>query len=93
METSLKVCIIHVAAAIVAAIISTAISLGWISMLGQNMVFASLFGLAILYTVGQLCEKLIGKEEIGGFKRWLSDGILPFVLAWFVAWVLLFNYL
>ncbi|KZX10711.1 EMC6-like membrane protein [Methanobrevibacter filiformis] len=93
METGLKVCLIHVVAAILASIASAALSLGWLSFFGENMVFASLIGLVVLYVVGQLCERIFGKEEVGGFRRWLSDGIIPFGLVWFVVWTLLFNYL
>ena len=75
MDVTVKTVSIHIVAAIVAALISTAFTTG---MLGfTNHVFAFVVGLVILYFIGQFCEKMFG-EEVKGFSTWLWDGILPF---------------
>ena len=90
MDVTVKTVSIHIVAAIVAALISTAFTTG---MLGfTNHVFAFVVGLVILYFIGQFCEKMFG-EEIKGFSTWLWDGILPFGFCWFILWTILTNYL
>ena len=55
MDSTVKIVSIHIAAAIVAAIISTVFTTG---MLGfTNHVFAFALGIVILYFVGQFCQK------------------------------------
>ena len=94
MDVTVKTVSIHLVAAIVAALISTAFTTG---MLGfKNHVFAFIVGLVILYFIGQFCEKMFG-EEVKGFSTWLWDwlwdGILPFGFCWFILWTILTNYL
>ncbi|MDR1721462.1 MAG: DUF5379 domain-containing protein [Methanobrevibacter sp.] len=91
MEVKLKITWIHMATAIVAAILSTVFSVGLIGL--KNQLLAGVVGLAVLYVTGQVCEKLFGKEELGGFRSWFSEGILPFFCIWFLIWILLYNYL
>ena len=82
MDVTVKTVSIHIVAAIVAALISTAFTTG---MLGFT-------NLVILYFIGQFCEKMFG-EEVKGFSTWLWDGILPFGFCWFILWTILTNYL
>ena len=83
MDVTVKTVSIHIVAAIVAALISTAFTTG---MLGfTNHVFAFVVGLVILY--------FIFGEEVKGFSTWLWDGILPFGFCWFILWTILTNYL
>lgn len=90
MDTTVKTVSIHLVGAVVAAIIATAFTLGWLGF--KNHVFAFVIGLVILYFIGQLCQKLYG-DEISGFSTWLWDGILPFGFFWFILWTILTNYL
>jgi len=90
IDNSVKITSIHVVAAIVAGYITSLVSLGMIPGLGENEILATLIGLVILYAMGQLCDRLFGKQE--GFKKWLWDGIVPFAFAWFVVWTILLNY-
>ncbi|MBQ2962574.1 hypothetical protein [Methanobrevibacter sp.] len=90
MDATVKIVSIHIVAAIVAALISTAFTTG---MLGfKNHVFAFVVGLVILYFIGQFCQKMF-EGEIEGFSAWLWDGILPFGFCWFILWTILTNYL
>ncbi len=90
MDSTVKIVSIHVVAALFTAIITAAISLGWLGF--KNEIFAFVVGVVILYFIGQLCQKQFG-DEIKGFQAWLWDGILPFGFVWFIAWTILFNYL
>ncbi|MDP2837279.1 MAG: hypothetical protein Q8N97_09915 [Methanobacteriaceae archaeon] len=91
MNVEVKIASIHTVAAVVAAYISFIVSNGSIVALGNNQTLGALFGLVILIIVGKLCEKLLGKEEVGGFKGWLWSGIVPFIFIWFVVWTMLIN--
>ena len=67
MDTTIKVTSIHIAAALVASLISTALTLGWLGF--KNDIFAGFIALIILYFVGQFCQKMAG-DEISGFSQW-----------------------
>jgi xanthosine utilization system XapX-like protein len=58
--------------------------------LGKDDLLAGLLGIVILYAIGQICDRLVGKQE--KFSRWLWDGIVPFIFTWFVVWIILINY-
>ncbi len=90
MDDTVKTVSIHVGAALIAAVISTAFTLGWLGF--KNDVFAFVIGIVILYFVRKLCQNVI-EGEIEGFSAWLWDGILPFGFAWFIVWTILINYL
>lgn len=91
MDVDAKMTGIHVLGAIIAAFISFSISDGLITAIGENQALAALAGLVILIIVGNLAEKILGKEEVGGFKGWLWSGIVPFMFIWFVVWSMLIN--
>ena len=90
MDATVKIVSIHIAAAIVAALISTVFTVGLIGF--TNHVFVFFFGIVILYFVGQFCQKMF-EGEIEGFSAWLWDGILPFGFAWFILWTIITNYI
>lgn len=99
MDASTKINLIHVGAAIVAAILSVVFLipsgfkiLGIIPCLGINVLIATGMGILILYIIGRLSEKMFGDEESKGFKNWLWNGIVPFAFVWFVVSTLLYNY-
>ena len=90
MHTTIKVTTIHVIAGIVAALISTAFTVGWLGF--KNEVFAGFLALIILYFTGQFCQKMAG-DEVSGFSQWLWDGIAPFFFTWVIAYTLFVMYL
>ncbi|MBO6124049.1 MAG: hypothetical protein J6P09_09440 [Methanobrevibacter sp.] len=90
MDTTIKVTGIHIIAALIAAVISTALTLGWFGF--KNDIFAFFVALIILYFVGQACQRMAG-DEISGFSQWLWDGIAPFYFVWVIAYTLLTMYL
>lgn len=90
MDATIKVTGIHIVAALVAAVLSTALSAGWFGF--KNDVFAFFIALIILYFIGQFCQKIAG-DEISGFSQWLWDGISPFYFTWVIAYTLFLLYL
>ena len=90
MDTTIKVTSIHIIFALIAALISTALTVGWLGF--KNEIFAGFVALIILYFVGQVCQKMAG-EEISGFSQWLWDGIAPFYFTWVIAFTLFVMYL
>lgn len=91
MDVDVKLVSIHTVAAVIAAYISFIVSNGSIAVLGNNQPLGAFAGIVILIIVGQLSERLLGKEEVGGFKGWLWSGVVPFIFIWFVAWTMLIN--
>jgi hypothetical protein len=91
MDVDVKLVSIHTVAAVIAAYISFIVSNGSIAVLGNNPTLGAFAGIVILIIVGQLSERLLGKEEVGGFKGWLWSGVVPFIFIWFVAWTMLIN--
>lgn len=91
MDVDAKMAGIHAIAAVGAAYISFIVSNGSIAVLGNNQALGTLAGLVILIIVGNLTERWLGKEEVGGFKGWLWSGIVPFVFVWFMAWAMFIN--
>jgi len=89
MDIEAKMTAIHVPAGIVAAIVSFYLSNGSIAVLGKNQALGTFAGLLILLIVGNIAERLFGKEEVGGFKGWLWSGIVPFFFVWSVVWAML----
>lgn len=90
MDTTIKVTSIHIVSALIAALVSTALTLGWLGF--KNDIFAGFVALIILYFVGQFCQKLVG-DEISEFSQWLWDGISPFFFTWVIAYTLFVMYL
>ena len=90
MDTTIKVTTIHVIFALIAALISAALTLGWLGF--KNDIFAFFVAVIILYFVGQFCQKIAG-EEISGFSQWLWDGISPFFFTWVISFTLFVMYL
>lgn len=93
MEIEIKMTTIHAVFALAAGYISYLISNGVISAVGKNEALAVLVGLVLLYIVGQISEKLFGKETVGGFKGWFWNGILIFFFVWIMVWTMLLNLL
>ena len=90
MDTTIKVTGIHIIFALIAGLISAALSLGWFGF--KNDVFAFFVAAIILYFVGQFAQKMAG-EEISGFSQWLWDGISPFFFTWVISYTLFVMYL
>ena len=91
MDVDGKIAAIHGIAAIAAGYISFLLSNGAIAGLGKNEVLGILSGLIILYLMGQVSERLFGKEEVGGLKGWLWSGIVPFFFLWMIVWIIFMN--
>ncbi|MDI6841481.1 DUF5379 family protein [Methanothermobacter wolfeii] len=89
MDADAKMTAIHVPAGIIAAVASFYVSNGSIPTLGENQAMGTFLGLVILLITGNIAERIIGKEEAGGFKGWLWSGIVPFLFIWFVVWAML----
>ena len=90
MDTTIKVTSIHIVAALVSALISTGLTVGWFGF--KNDVFAFFIAVIILYFIGQFSQKIAG-DEISGFSQWLWDGIAPFYFTWVIAFTLFVLYL
>lgn len=91
MDVDGKVAAIHGVAAVVAGYVSFLFAGGSIAGIGKNEVLAVLAGLIILYIMGQVSERLFGKEEVGGVKGWLWSGIVPFFFIWIMVWIIFMN--
>lgn len=92
MDNTPKVTTIHLIFAIIAALLSTTFTLGWIGF--SNDAIAALIGIILLYIAGQISNRVVGDdEEMKGIKKWLWNGILPFIFLWFMIWIILYNYL
>ena len=90
MDITIKVTTIHVICALVTALISTALTVGWLGF--KNDIFAFFIAVIILYFIGQISQKMAG-DEISGFSQWLWDGISPFFFTWVIAYTLFVMYL
>lgn len=91
MDVDAKVASIHTVAGIVAGYISFLLSSGAVSGIGKNEVLAVIIAIIILYAMGQISERLFGKEEVGGLSGWLWSGIVPFFFIWIIVWVIFTN--
>ncbi len=91
MDVDGKVAAIHGVAGIVAGYVSFMLSSGAIASIGSNELLAIIAAIIILFAMGQVSERLFGREEVGGPKGWLWSGIVPFFFVWILVWVLLFN--
>ncbi|MBX7076387.1 MAG: DUF5379 domain-containing protein [Methanobacteriaceae archaeon] len=92
MDNVVKVTSIHLIFATIAALLSSAFSIGWLGL--TNPVIAALIGIVLLYISGQICDRLFADdEELKGFTKWLWNGIVPFIFCWFLIWTLIFNYM
>ncbi len=68
-----------------------AIIMGWLSVQIASMsraLFAVALGLVILYIVGFVTQKIVGKK---GIKWWFGNGIIIYLFIWYITWVFLFN--
>ncbi len=92
MEIEFKLTSLHLITAIIAGYVSFIVASGAIAAIGKNEVLAVLLGLVILYITGNISERFFGKEEVGGFKDWFWNGIVPFVFVWVIAWTLFLNW-
>lgn len=90
MDATIKVTSIHIIFAIIAALLSAGLSLGWFGF--KNDIFAFFVAVIILYFVGQFSQRIAG-DEISGFSQWLWDGISPFYFTWVIAYTLFTMYL
>ncbi len=88
MDTDGKVASIHTVGGIVAGYLSFILSSG---VIFKNEAIAVIAALIILYILGQLSERLFGKEEVNGLKGWLWSGIVPFFFIWIMVWVIFMN--
>lgn len=91
MDVDGKVAAIHGVAGIVAGYVSFILSSGAIASIGSNEALALIAAIIILYVMGQVSERLFGKEEVGGIKGWLWSGIVPFFFVWIMVWTVFLN--
>ncbi|MDI6643657.1 MAG: hypothetical protein QME14_01255 [Methanobacteriaceae archaeon] len=91
MDVDGKMAIIHAVAGILAGYVSFTLSNGSIPAIGENQALAALAGLVILIIIGNISERIFGKEAVGGTKGWLWSGIIPFVFIWFISWTIFIN--
>ena len=90
MDATIKVTSIHIVAGLVAALLSTGLTLVCFGF--KNDVFAFFIAVIVLYFIGQFSQKIAG-DEISGFSQWLWDGIAPFYFTWVIAFTLFVMYL
>ncbi|MBI5681513.1 MAG: DUF5379 family protein [Methanobacterium sp.] len=83
MDVDGKVAAIHTVAAV---------AVGYISFKLTNEAMAIVIAIIVLYLMGQVSERLFGKEEVGGMKGWLWSGIVPFFFIWLMTWVIFMNH-
>ncbi|MCZ3364939.1 MULTISPECIES: DUF5379 family protein [Methanobacterium] len=88
MDTDGKVASIHTVGGIIAGYLSYILSSG---VIFKNEAIAVIAALVILYILGQLSERLFGKEEVNGLSGWLWSGIVPFFFIWIMVWVIFAN--
>jgi hypothetical protein len=81
MDTDGKMASIHTVGGIIAGYVSFLLSSG---VLFKNEALAVIVALIILYVVGQVSERILGKEEVGGFSGWFWSGIVPFFFVWII---------
>ncbi|BAW30940.1 MAG TPA: hypothetical protein PLO64_04830 [Methanothermobacter sp.] len=89
MDVDAKMTAIHSIAGFISAILSFIVSGGFIAVLGENQALGTFIGLIILILTGNITERIFDKEDVGGFKGWLSNGVLPFIFVWFMVWAML----
>jgi len=90
MDIDGKVAVIHTVAGIVAGYISF-ILYPAATAPGNNQVLAVIIALIILYAVGQISERMFGKEEVGGLSGWFWSGVVPYFFVWIIVWVIFAN--
>ncbi len=88
MDTDGKVASIHTVGGIIAGYLSFILSSG---VIFKNEALAVIIALIILYIMGQVSERLFGKEEVNGFSGWFWSGIVPFFFVWIMVWVIFMN--
>ncbi len=91
MDTDAKMTLMHAAGAIIAGYLSFITSNGSISVIGQNQALGSFVGIVLLIIIGRIAEKILDNNEVNGFSGWLWNGIVPFVLIWFLTWTVFIN--
>lgn len=91
MDTDAKMTLIHALGAIIAGYLSFVTSNGSIAVIGENQAIGSFVGIVLLIIVGKLSEKILNDGEVDGFSGWLWNGIVPFVLIWFLTWTVFIN--
>ena len=84
MDTDGKMASIHTVGGIIAGYVSFLLN-------SNNEVLAIIAALIILYAVGQVSERILGKEEVGGFSGWFWSGIVPFFFVWLIVWIIFTN--
>lgn len=82
MDIDAKLTTLHTIAGIIA---------GYASFKLTNEALAVVVAIIILIVVGNISERLFGKEEVGGTKGWFWGGIVPFFFVWIMVWIILYN--
>lgn len=78
-----RICVaVHAAAAIAMGYVSVIIAV----LASKYVALAA--GFLILLVVGFLAERLLGKK---GVKWWLANGLVIYLIVWFVNWVFFLN--
>jgi len=88
MDVDAKLAGIHAVAGIIVGYLSFILK----SVTPTNYeAFAVLLAIIILIVVGNISERIFGKEAVGGTKGWLWSGILPYFFVWIIVWTILLN--
>ena len=90
MDVDGKLAVIHTVAGIIAGYASFILYPG-AAVAGSNQVLAIIIALIILFAVGQISERMFGKDEVGGLKGWFWSGIVPFFFVWIIVWTVFIN--
>lgn len=70
---------------------AVAIAMGWVSVLVASMsrtLFAVIIGIVVLCITGFAAQRVTKQK---GIKLWAANGILIYLLLWFVSWTLFHN--
>ncbi len=70
---------LHVVAGVTAGYLSDYLSNNWLSLT---------CGVLMLIATGYIAEMVTKKKDM---KWWVSNGLILYLLVWFVTWVFLFN--
>lgn len=90
MDNIAKVTGIHIIFSLIASVLSAYVTVARFGI--QNEILPVVIVIALVYIAGQICQKLYN-DDVDGFSQWFWNGILPFLLAWFMIFTILYNYL
>lgn len=69
--------------------VAAALAVGYLSTTLQGITYKLALGIAVLIVAGFLVQNLVGKKPR---QWWLGNGVIIYLLVWFVSWMLLSNF-